>query len=162
RAVCPQAGDDVEPLGLDQPDQTVDHCGVLDRAGAMHQGAGGGVRDLTAERGVLDPGKGLGGSRVERRRPPESSPSARASARRAVCSGHSYSVTDRREGDLMSQVEVRKGQRRAILLSVSAAVGGFLFGFDSSVINGAVDAIETDFELSPTATGFAVAVALLP
>jgi SP family sugar:H+ symporter-like MFS transporter len=61
----------------------------------------------------------------------------------------------------MSQVEVRKGQRRAILLSVSAAVGGFLFGFDSSVINGAVDAIETDFELSPTATGFAVAVALL-
>ncbi len=61
----------------------------------------------------------------------------------------------------MSQVEVRKGQRRAILLSVSAAVGGFLFGFDSSVINGAVDAIETDFELSATVTGLAVAVALL-
>ncbi|GHG54707.1 MFS transporter [Flavimobilis marinus] len=61
----------------------------------------------------------------------------------------------------MSQVEVRKGHRRAILLSVSAAVGGFLFGFDSSVINGAVDAIETDFELSATVTGFAVAVALL-
>ena len=61
----------------------------------------------------------------------------------------------------MSQAEVTKGQRRAVLLSVSAAVGGFLFGFDTSVINGAVDAIETDFELSATVTGFAVAVALL-
>lgn len=28
--------------------------------------------------------------------------------------------------------------RRAVGLSIAAAVGGFLFGFDSSVINGAV------------------------
>ena len=55
----------------------------------------------------------------------------------------------------------RSANRKAIGLSVSAAVGGFLFGFDSSVINGAVDAIETNFELSATVTGFAVAVALL-
>lgn len=51
--------------------------------------------------------------------------------------------------------------RRAIGLSVAAAVGGFLFGFDSSVINGAVDSIEGDFELSAFVTGFVVAVALL-
>ncbi len=51
--------------------------------------------------------------------------------------------------------------RRAIGLSVAAAVGGFLFGFDSSVINGAVDAIEGNFELSQVLTGFVVAVALL-
>ena len=56
---------------------------------------------------------------------------------------------------------IRSANRKAIGLSVSAAVGGFLFGFDSSVINGAVDAIEDNFELTATATGFAVAVALL-
>lgn len=51
--------------------------------------------------------------------------------------------------------------RRAIGLSVAAAVGGFLFGFDSSVINGAVDSISANFEINDTLTGFVVAVALL-
>ncbi len=55
----------------------------------------------------------------------------------------------------------KKLQRRAIGLAVSAAVGGFLFGFDSSVINGAVSAIQGRFELSETLIGFAVASALL-
>src|SRR4051794_1676492 len=52
---------------------------------------------------------------------------------------------------------------KAILVSIVAAVGGFLFGFDSSVINGAVKAIEGQFALenSPLLSGFAVAVALL-
>ncbi|GIG37267.1 sugar porter family MFS transporter [Cellulomonas pakistanensis] len=50
---------------------------------------------------------------------------------------------------------------KAIGLAVAAAVGGFLFGFDSSVINGAVDAIEGQFSLAPTVTGLVVAVALL-
>lgn len=51
--------------------------------------------------------------------------------------------------------------RRAIGLSVAAAVGGFLFGFDSSVINGAVESIQANFELNEVITGFVVAVALL-
>ncbi len=51
--------------------------------------------------------------------------------------------------------------RRAIGLSVAAAVGGFLFGFDSSVINGAVDSISQDFGLNDVITGFVVAIALL-
>ncbi|WP_345803244.1 sugar porter family MFS transporter [Microbacterium sp. AZCO] len=51
--------------------------------------------------------------------------------------------------------------RRAIGLSVAAAVGGFLFGFDSSVINGAVDSIQKDFGLNAVITGFVVAIALL-
>jgi SP family sugar:H+ symporter-like MFS transporter len=51
--------------------------------------------------------------------------------------------------------------RRAVVLSVAAAVGGFLFGFDSSVINGAVDSIDGNFELGSALTGFIVAVALL-
>ena len=40
-------------------------------------------------------------------------------------------------------------KNKAIGLAVAAAVGGFLFGFDSSVINGAVDAIEGEFEIDP-------------
>jgi MFS transporter, SP family, sugar:H+ symporter len=51
--------------------------------------------------------------------------------------------------------------RRAVVLSVAAAVGGFLFGFDSSVINGAVQSIETEYTREPFLTGFVVAVALL-
>lgn len=51
--------------------------------------------------------------------------------------------------------------RRAIGLAVAAAVGGFLFGFDSSVINGAVESIQSDFALNDFVTGFVVAIALL-
>lgn len=50
---------------------------------------------------------------------------------------------------------------KAIGLAIAAAVGGFLFGFDSSVINGAVDAVSTDFALNEVITGFVVAIALL-
>lgn len=37
----------------------------------------------------------------------------------------------------------------------------FCFGFDTAVINGAVDAITTDFELGPFLSGFSVSCALL-
>jgi sugar porter (SP) family MFS transporter len=50
---------------------------------------------------------------------------------------------------------------KVIGLAIAGAVGGFLFGFDSSVINGAVDAIQGEFGLSAAVTGFAVACALL-
>ncbi|MBL0887916.1 sugar porter family MFS transporter [Myceligenerans indicum] len=55
----------------------------------------------------------------------------------------------------------RSAHRRALVLAIAAAVGGFLFGFDSSVINGAVDAIEGQFALDSTVTGLVVAIALL-
>jgi SP family sugar:H+ symporter-like MFS transporter len=42
-----------------------------------------------------------------------------------------------------------------------AAVGGFLFGFDSGVINGAVDALAGAFGTGAAGTGFAVASVLL-
>ena len=48
-----------------------------------------------------------------------------------------------------------------IWLSGVAALGGFLFGFDSGVINGAVDAISVAFGTKTAATGFAVASVLL-
>ncbi|GAA1480862.1 sugar porter family MFS transporter [Gordonia sinesedis] len=50
---------------------------------------------------------------------------------------------------------------KVIGVTVAAAVGGFLFGFDSSVVNGAVNSIEDNFGLSSLLTGFAVAIALL-
>ncbi|CAN5330879.1 sugar porter family MFS transporter [soil metagenome] len=50
---------------------------------------------------------------------------------------------------------------KVIALAIAGAVGGFLFGFDSSVVNGAVDAVQSDFKLSATLIGFAVASALL-
>ena len=42
-----------------------------------------------------------------------------------------------------------------------AALGGFLFGFDSGVINGAVNAISAAFETKAAATGFEVASVLV-
>ncbi|WP_402462762.1 sugar porter family MFS transporter [Isoptericola aurantiacus] len=60
-----------------------------------------------------------------------------------------------------STTGARAAHRKAIGLAVAAAVGGFLFGFDSSVINGAVDAVEGQFDLSSTVTGLVVAIALL-
>lgn len=51
--------------------------------------------------------------------------------------------------------------RKVIAITIGAALGGFLFGFDSSVINGAVDSIQGNFALTDAATGFAVASALL-
>ncbi|WP_084127975.1 sugar porter family MFS transporter [Demequina sp. NBRC 110055] len=54
-----------------------------------------------------------------------------------------------------------KLNRRVLGITIGAALGGFLFGFDSSVINGAVDSISSDFDLGDSLTGFVVASALL-
>ena len=49
----------------------------------------------------------------------------------------------------------------ATFLASTAALGGFLFGFDSAVINGAVSGIQRSFRSSSAGTGFAVASILL-
>ncbi|WP_433469160.1 hypothetical protein [Spirillospora sp. CA-128828] len=49
----------------------------------------------------------------------------------------------------------------AALLAGAAALGGFLFGYDSSVINGTVDALKDQFGLGGFAVGFVVSAALL-
>src|SRR6187431_447136 len=51
--------------------------------------------------------------------------------------------------------------RKVIAITIGAALGGFLFGFDSSVINGAVESIQEQFALSEAMKGFAVASGLL-
>ncbi len=48
-----------------------------------------------------------------------------------------------------------------ILISCVATIGGFLFGFDSAVINGTVDGLQRAFNSSSAGTGFNVASMLL-
>jgi len=48
-----------------------------------------------------------------------------------------------------------------VLISCVATIGGFLFGFDSGVINGTVDGLRTAFNSSEAALGFEVASMLL-
>ncbi len=65
----------------------------------------------------------------------------------------------------MSKVQTAAGiQGRVIAVSIAAALGGFLFGFDTAVINGAVDALAGDvsgFDLGVGLKGFAVSSALI-
>ena len=50
---------------------------------------------------------------------------------------------------------------RVVIISLVAALGGFLFGFDTAVINGAVDAVQETFRMNAGLTGFVVSSALL-
>lgn len=58
---------------------------------------------------------------------------------------------------------VRDGENTGfiILISCVATIGGFLFGFDSGVINGTVDGLKQTFHSSSAGTGFEVASMLL-
>ncbi|MDH6142305.1 SP family sugar:H+ symporter-like MFS transporter [Kitasatospora sp. GP30] len=50
---------------------------------------------------------------------------------------------------------------RVVFISAAAAMGGFLFGYDSAVINGAVTGIQKHFHVGNSETAFVVAIALL-
>ena len=50
---------------------------------------------------------------------------------------------------------------RVVGLASTAALGGFLFGYDSAVINGATGAIKSLFGLNDFAIGFVVSIALI-
>lgn len=47
-----------------------------------------------------------------------------------------------------------------IMLSVVAAMGGLLFGYDTAVISGAIGSLQKKFELSPAMTGWAASSAI--
>ncbi|KAB8164886.1 sugar porter family MFS transporter [Lysobacter maris] len=51
--------------------------------------------------------------------------------------------------------------RFILLISLVATIGGFLFGFDSGVINGTVDGLQRAFDSDSVGTGFNVASMLL-
>ncbi|MDG2526024.1 sugar porter family MFS transporter [Stenotrophomonas sp. HITSZ_GD] len=67
----------------------------------------------------------------------------------------------------MSSVPLEAGSsagentRFIILISCVATIGGFLFGFDSGVINGTVDGLKQTFQSSSAGIGFEVASMLL-
>lgn len=63
----------------------------------------------------------------------------------------------------MSNLTTRRKSNTAYvtLIAAAAAVGGFLFGFDTAVINGAVSALSTAFNANSFSTGLAVSLALL-
>ena len=66
---------------------------------------------------------------------------------------------------MSEQPQVQIGERdyylgKAVLLASVAALGGFLFGFDTAVINGAVNAMREDFDMGSGLTGFVVSSAL--
>ena len=59
--------------------------------------------------------------------------------------------------------ENKESQRIQFILriAIAAALGGFLFGFDTSVINGAVSSIQSTFNASSIHLGLTVSSALL-
>lgn len=59
------------------------------------------------------------------------------------------------------QTEASANFSYALLISCVAAIGGFLFGFDSGVINGTVDGLQQAFNSNSAGTGFNVASMLL-
>jgi MFS transporter, SP family, sugar:H+ symporter len=63
----------------------------------------------------------------------------------------------------MSHISSRRKSNTlyVILIAGVAALGGFLFGFDTAVINGAVAALSTDFKANSVSIGLAVSLALL-
>jgi MFS transporter, SP family, sugar:H+ symporter len=56
---------------------------------------------------------------------------------------------------------VGENTRLIVAISVVATIGGFLFGFDSGVINGTVDGLQRAFDSDSVGTGFNVASMLL-
>ncbi|MDX2823911.1 sugar porter family MFS transporter [Streptomyces ipomoeae] len=64
-----------------------------------------------------------------------------------------------------STAGVRRGQpehlSHVIFIAAAAAMGGFLFGYDSAVINGAVEAIRDRYDIGSTALAQVIAVALI-
>ena len=71
---------------------------------------------------------------------------------------------ERGRGKSLNTVQAKAGQSNTVyivLISCVATIGGFLFGFDSGVINGTVDGLRTAFDSDSVGTGFNVASMLL-
>ncbi|MCH9815109.1 MAG: sugar porter family MFS transporter [Actinomycetia bacterium] len=67
-------------------------------------------------------------------------------------------------GEAPSGVTEKFNTGRVVRLATVAALGGFLFGFDSAVVNGTVDALKSKFDLTDNflnGIGIVVAIALL-
>jgi MFS transporter, SP family, arabinose:H+ symporter len=58
------------------------------------------------------------------------------------------------------ELRFEAGMRRILLATAVTAIGGFLFGYDTAVISGAIGFIQSHFGLSPLQTGWAGASAI--
>ncbi|MFA6084048.1 sugar porter family MFS transporter [Mucilaginibacter sp.] len=63
--------------------------------------------------------------------------------------------------DTINPIEVKKSSTYLYLVCLVAALGGFLFGFDTAVISGTVSLVKNDFGLSAVSEGWFVSCALL-
>jgi sugar porter (SP) family MFS transporter len=61
----------------------------------------------------------------------------------------------------MTDTAYRRVNARVTGIAIAAALGGFLFGFDTAVINGAVVALSDDLQVNGALEGFTVSSALL-
>lgn len=68
-----------------------------------------------------------------------------------------WMVQSLQTADAMAGLELRPESplRRALPITVVAAIGGFLFGYDTAVISGAIGFIENHFHLTAFQTGWA-------
>ena len=62
---------------------------------------------------------------------------------------------------MISVEDSKENNGLIIMISLVATIGGFLFGFDSGVINGTVDGLQAAFNSTSVGTGFNVASMLL-
>ena len=60
----------------------------------------------------------------------------------------------------MSNSKSHSPKKYVIMISVVAAIGGLLFGYDTAVIAGAIGSIQTKFDLTPALTGWAASSAI--
>src|SRR5690606_27048448 len=88
--------------------------------------------------------------------------------RRAGRGGRETGATNRKQQrkalrgeDMSSSNASGENTRFIILISLVATIGGFLFGYESGVINGTVDGITAAFDSDAAVTGFNVASMLL-
>lgn len=61
----------------------------------------------------------------------------------------------------MGKQRTLSGTRYAWLISIAVALGGFLFGFDTAVISGAINMIKEQFQLTPVMEGWVMSSALV-
>ncbi len=60
----------------------------------------------------------------------------------------------------MTTDKTKSSMKYVIMISVVAAIGGLLFGYDTAVIAGAIGSLQTKFNLSPAMTGWAASSAI--
>src|SRR4249919_3151439 len=54
-----------------------------------------------------------------------------------------------------------RGSLYLIVISIAAGLGGFMFGFDTAVISGAINLLRKQFDLNPVMEGWLMSSALI-